>query len=70
MASWSKTYGITDEAMPTPMPAASATGRRAPARALQPAERRHDDCRDEHRRGQPVDPPELRATRERWASTM
>src|SRR4051812_38973099 len=26
IASWSRTYGITDEEMPTPMPAASATG--------------------------------------------
>ena len=33
IASWSQTYGITDEEMPTPTPAASATGsREVPAR--------------------------------------
>ncbi len=37
MASWSKTYGTTDETIPTPMPAARATASTNAGAALQPA---------------------------------
>lgn len=40
IASWSQTYGITDEVMPTPMPAATATGSTSAGTALQPATER------------------------------
>jgi hypothetical protein len=37
IASWSHTYGMTDEQTPTPMPAASATGSANAGAAAQPA---------------------------------
>jgi hypothetical protein len=37
IASWSLTYGITDEEIPTPAPAASATGSVRAGSAAQPA---------------------------------
>ena len=36
MASWSQTYGITEEVIPTPIPAASATGSTSAGTASQP----------------------------------
>jgi len=37
IASWSQTYGMTEEAMPTPTPAAIATGSSSAGIASQPA---------------------------------
>ena len=55
IASWSQTYGITDEAMPTPIPAASATGSVNAGTARPARQRRHDDQRHEHRSAERVD---------------
>ena len=63
IASWSKTYGTTDDATPTPSPAASATGSTNAGAALGAADRRDRDERDEHRRTEPVDPVQRRVPR-------
>ena len=36
IASWSKTYGTTEDATPTPMPAPMATGSKRAGAALEP----------------------------------
>jgi hypothetical protein len=67
IASWSVTYGTTDEHRPTPTPQASQ--RRVPERrgGLVQAERGGDDARHQHGRAELVDPasgpPPLLATR-------
>ena len=64
IASWSQTYGMTDEAMPTPIAARSTTGS-AKARERRPAaDRRRDDKRHQHRGGEAVDPAERRLPRD------
>ena len=50
------TYGITDEEMPTPTPAASATGSARAGAAAQPPIGVTDDRGDEHGRAEAVDP--------------
>ncbi len=56
IASWSNTYGMTDDEIPTPMPAASRTGSAKRRRGVPDADRYHRDQGDDHGRGEPVDP--------------
>ena len=61
IASWSHTYGITDEAMPTPIPGRERDRVRECRHGGPARQRRHDDQRDEHRRAERVDPARLAA---------
>ena len=63
IASWSKTYGITDDATPTPIPAASATGSANAGMALHPRPG-YDDRSQEHRGRETVESAERLAPRE------
>ena len=55
IASWSVTYGMTDEHTPTPMPQASQAGWPNAGGGLAQAERGGDHRGDEHGRAQLVD---------------
>ena len=70
IASWSDTYGITDEQMPTPMPAATATGSVNAPTACQPPIGVDTSRATSIDRASPSMPssPSVRATR--WPSTM
>ena len=56
IASWSQTYGITDDVIPTPIPASSTTGSTSAGTASQPPSGVATTQRDEHGGGEPVDP--------------
>ena len=70
IASWSKTYGTTDDAMPTPMPAARATGSSSTGAALEPASGVTQTAATSIAAARPSIRPIPGARERRWASTM
>jgi hypothetical protein len=69
IASWSKTYGITDDEIPTPIPAARATGSTSAGAASHPPTGSTKTQATSIAAARPSIPPiPLCATR--WASTM
>jgi hypothetical protein len=70
MASWSLTYGITDEEMPTPAPARSATGSVSAGRAAQPAMGVTTTRAISIEAARPSTPLSASSRDTRWASTM
>ena len=63
MASWSKTYGMTDDVTPTAIPAAIATGSEKASCGAREPDRRDEEEGEQHCRGQAVDPAQSRAPR-------
>ena len=64
IASWSKTYGMTDDVTPTATPAASATGSTSAGAALQPAIGVTTTAATKDRRRQTVEAADTGAARE------
>jgi hypothetical protein len=69
-ASWSQTYGITDELMATPRPAPSATGSASAEAALQPPIGVTTTAATSIALASPSMPPACSRRATRWARTM
>ena len=70
MASWSQTYGITDDVMPTPIPARSAAGARKAGAAAQPPIGVATRSATSIAAASPSIPPSDGSRETRWPSTM
>ena len=70
IASWSLTYGITDEEIPTPTPAAIATGSVSAGTAAQPAIGVTTTVATSIEAARPSIPPSASSRATRCASTM
>jgi hypothetical protein len=70
IASWSVTYGITEDEMPTPTPASSATGSVSAGAAAQPASGVTTTSAISIDAARPSMPLIVSSCATRWASTM
>jgi hypothetical protein len=70
IASWSVTYGITDDEIPTPIPASSPTGSSAAGAACHPPSGVTTTSATSIAAASPSIPPTAGWRATRWASTM